>query len=581
MGIYTADFETTYNLERTRVWAYALCDIKNIDNVIVGKSIDEFMEFCANKRENHKIFFHNLKFDGSFILYWLFENGFKCVTNDEDVTDRTFKTIISDLGLWYSIEVYFSKKGRRINKVTFQDSLKLIPMSVDAIAKTFHLPISKLKIDYRKEEYNDPNYEMTEEEKAYIINDVKITAYAINYFFEQGLTKMTIGSCALEDYKKLISKKCFERWYPIPYYDEDVRQSYKGGYTYLNPKFTNKVVKDIVVFDVNSLYPSVMRYEYLPFGTPIAYEGKFPGDNIYNLYVQQIKCSFELKPGKIPTIQIKHGGRFRANEYLTSSEDEEVVLTLTSVDLELFLEHYDVYNLEYLRGWMFKGTKGLFADYIDKWSEIKIRSKEEGNHGMYLISKLFLNSLYGKFGAGTIVRSKVPFYSEDDGLIHYKIDDGVEKDGIYIAIASFITSYARKKTITSAQLVMDNYNSGKSDIEFIYSDTDSLHLKSPGFKIPEYLDISPTKLGAWKFESKAVKGKFLRQKCYIELSTEDIDNPKPDYELKITVAGMPKGCYQYVNFSNFKPGVTYQGKLSPVNVEGGTVLKDIEFTIKE
>ena len=99
---------------------------------------------------------------------------------------------------------------------------------------------------------------------------------------------------------------------------------------------------------------------------------------------------------------------------------------------------------------------------------------------------------------------------------------------------------------------------------------------SPDFEIPDYLDIDDTRLGAWKFESKALKGKFLRQKCYIELSTEDIDNPNPDYELKITVAGMPKGCYEYVNFKNFKPGVTYKGKLSPVNVPGGTVLKDIE-----
>ena len=581
MGVYTADFETTYNLEKTRVWAYAICDINNIDNVIVGNSLDEFMEFCMDKKENHKIYFHNLKFDGSFILYWLFQNGFKHLPGDEKAQSNSFKTTISDMGLWYSIEVYFSKKGRKVNKVTFQDSLKLIPMSVDAIAKTFHLPISKLEIDYRKEEYNDPNYQMTPEERVYIENDVKITAYAIKYFLDQGLTKMTIGSCALDDYKKIITKNAFERWYPIPHYDVDVRQSYKGGYTYLNPKFKNKEVKDIVVFDVNSLYPSVMRYEYLPYGTPIAYEGKFPDDDLYTLYIQQIRCSFELKPGKLPTIQIKHGGSFNPTEYLTSSDDEEVVLTLTNVDLEMFLEHYEVYNLEYLRGYAFKGTRGLFADYIDKWSEMKIKSKEEGNHGMYLISKLFLNSLYGKFGSGTKLKSKIPYYDEEEGIVRYRFDEGKDKDGVYIAMASFITSYARKKTITSAQLVMDNYNSGKSKIEFIYSDTDSLHLKSPGFKIPEYLDISPTKLGAWKYESKALKGKFLRQKCYIELSSEDIDNPKPDYELKITVAGMPKGCYKYVDFKNFKPGATYKGKLMPSTIEGGTILKDIEFTIQE
>ena len=49
-----------------------------------------------------------------------------------------------------------------------------------------------------------------------------------------------------------------------------------------------------------------------------------------------------------------------------------------------------MYNLEYLSGWKFKSTKGLFNNYIDKWSNNKIKAKEEGNHGLYLISKLFL-----------------------------------------------------------------------------------------------------------------------------------------------------------------------------------------------
>ena len=95
------------------------------------------------------------------------------------------------------------------------------------------------------------------------------------------------------------------------------------------------------------------------------------------------------------------------------------------------------------------------------------------------------------------------------------------------------------------------------------------------------------------------KGKYLRQKCYIEkeiiteedyfkgLKKEDSflyskDLKKGEYyKLKITVAGMPKGCYPYVNFSNFKIGATYKGKKQPKNVKGGVVLSDIDFTIKK
>lgn len=578
MGLYVADFETTTTLDKTRVWGYAICNINNQDEIIIGTTIDKFIKWCEDSKENDIIYFHNLKFDIQFIIYYLLKNGFKHVIDKKDRVSKTFTTLISDKGLFYSLEIIFEKKNKQINKVTFLDSYKLIPLSVDGMAKALHLPISKLVIDYNAHNNLPEGAELTDIEKDYITNDVKIVAMAIKYFKEQGLDKMTIGSCALSEYKDIISKKDFNRYFPIPKYHEDVKQSYRGGFTYLNPKFEGKIIKNGIVLDVNSLYPSVMRYEYLPFGVPIFFEGQYKEDKLYPLYTQMFKCEFKLKKNKIPTIQIRYGYDFRPNEYLTSSDDNQVTLCLNSIDLELFFTQYDVSNIEYISGWKFKSTLGLFDEYIDKWSNNKIQAKKDKNHGLYLISKLFLNSLYGKFGTDTKVKSKIPYLDND--IIKYKNITEKDKDGVYIAIASFITSYARRKTILSAQRILDNYVSGKSKIEFIYADTDSLHCLSPDFELPEGLDIDPVKLGAWKYESKFRKAKFLRQKCYIEDSTEDIDNPNPDYELKITVAGMPKECYPYVNFKNFKIGASYKGKRQPKNTVGGVVLNEVDFTIK-
>ena len=580
MSTFVADFETTTNPEDCRVWAYAICEVGNSDNVIIGTTIDDFMKWCRDTKENHVVLFHNLKFDGQFIMHYLFKNGFKHTTDPYEKDTNTFNTLISDKGLYYQIEVIFYKKGKNISKVVFQDSLKLIPLSVKKIAETFHMEISKLEIDYNSHNNLPPGSPLSKEEEEYIKHDVKIVARAVEYFYSQGLTKMTIGSCALDEYKKLIKKRNFKRYYPTPKYHEDVKQSYRGGFTYLNPKFAGKTIKNGVVLDVNSLYPSVMYYETLPFGTPIHFKGEYKHDEIYPLYTQMFRCQFEIKKGKIPTIQIKHDGDFKGNEYLTSSNDKEVTLCLNSVDLELFFKHYDVYNLEYISGWKFKSTQGLFTEYIDKWTQNKIQAKKDGNHGLYLISKLFLNSLYGKFGSDNKVKSKIPYLGEDE-VIHFKDSEVEDKDGVYIAMASFITSYARRKTITGAQTIMDNYNKGISKIQFVYADTDSLHCISPDFELPEGLEIDSTKLGAWDYESKFNKAKFLRQKCYIENATIDVDNPNPDYELKITVAGMPKGCYPYVTFNNFKIGASYTGKMQPKMVKGGVVLSDIDFTIKE
>lgn len=586
MGIYVADFETTTNPEDCRVWAYAISEVGNSDNIKIGTTIDDFMNWCRNEKENHKIFFHNLKFDSQFIMSYLFLSGFEHTTDKKDRKTGTFNTLISDQGLFYQIEVIFYKKGKNINKVVFQDSLKLIPLSVEAIAKAFKMPISKLKIDYDAHNNLPKGAPLTAEEEEYIKHDVKIVAEAIAYFHSQGLNKMTIGSCALEDYKKIISKKAFTRYYPPPKFHDDVKQSYKGGFTWLNPKFASKIIDNGIVFDYNSMYPSVMLVENLPFGTPIYFKGKYRPDPVYPLYTQMFKCQFQLKKGKIPTIQIKHGNSFKGNEYLTNSGNREVTLCLNNIDLELFYEQYDVFNEVWLSGWKFKSTRGLFKDYIEKWSRNKINAKLEENHGLYLISKLFLNSLYGKFGTDNKVKSKIPYLDKETGVIKYETSKEEKRDGIYVAMASFITSYARRNLILSAQKITDNYNQGLSKAQFVYGDTDSLHIYLNGEDEEEFikncgLNINPAELNNWKLESKFNKAKFLRQKCYIENSTEDVDNPNPEYELKITVAGMPKDCYKYVTFENFELGASYKGKKQPKNVKGGVVLNPIEFTLKE
>ena len=591
MKKYVADFETTTLPDDCRVWAYAIVDIEEPDNkdkVVIGTNIDDFIDWCSEQKGSPKIFFHNLKFDLSFVMDALFKRGFKHTTESNERQTNTFNTMISDKGLVYQCEIIFYRKGKNVRKVILQDSLKLIPLRVKEIPKAFGLPEVKGSIDYDRHNNLPPNSPLTEEEKEYIIYDVVIVAKAISYMYSQGLDKMTIGSCALDEYKSLVGKKTFKRWFPLPEYHNDVKQSYRGGFTYLNPKFAGKPVKEGITLDVNSLYPSVMRDHNnpLPFGTPIFFKGGYKPNPVYPLYTQMLSCQFELKPGKIPTIQIKHSLDYRGNEYLSSSNGEEVILCLNSVDLKLFFEQYDVYNLEYISGWMFKASVGMFDDYIDKWTNNKIKATKEGNKGLRYISKLFLNSLYGKFGTDIRMVNKVPYFS--DGQVKYFYSDPKIRRGVYIAMASFITSYARFKTITSAQRIMDDYNSGKSDIEFCYADTDSLHLKSPGFKLPEGLDIDPYKLGAWKFESKfSDKGqkdgcgaKFLRQKCYIENITEDLEEENPDYKLKITVAGMPEDCYDQVTFDNFVIGAEYSGKKIPQTVPGGTVLMDGTFTIK-
>lgn len=584
-----ADFETTTDENDVRVWAVCAVDIDTGDVVHLGNNIADFIEWLSDL--NTVCYFHNLKFDISFVLdYLMKEKGFKYSTSHEA---GTIETLITDRGVFYSVTAYFAKKNKTYKKCVFYDSLKKLPFSVSAISKAFALKDEKLTIDY-----NAPRpvgHVLTAEERAYVINDCRIVAEALRIQMAEGLTKMTIASDAINEYKTVISKNQFDYLYPtFPIeMDDDIRRAYKGGFVWLKPEHQNKRGLEGITLDVNSLYPSVMYNCLLPFGYPRYFEGEPEEDKKYPLFIVRMRCAFELKPDHIPTIQLKNNRWYVETEYLTSSrakgEDhlKIVELTLTNVDLQLFKDHYNLYNVEYIGGWRFRGAKGLFTEFIDKWMAVK-----ENNTGpKRTIAKLVMNSSYGKFATSVKGGKKVP-YVEDDVIKYKDADPADEKhprQPVYTAMGAFITAYAREKTIRSAQNVYDR---------FIYADTDSLHLI--GTEPPEGLDVHPTRLGAWKNEGVFTDSKYIRAKTYMEtvytVHKDTLENycilmqgaewvrREPDGIhcglAKVTCAGMPANVKKYVTYDNFHPGSTFEGKLMPKRVPGGMILKETTFTIK-
>lgn len=582
--VFSADFETTTTPDDCRVWAWGACEVsKNPCEYHMGNDIDGFMKWCFAQK-NPCLYFHNAKFDTDFIINWLFRNGYEWVESTKGMIDKQFTTLISDDGKFYTMHICNEIVPKR-NVIEIRDSQKLLNMSVAKIAKTFKLPDSKLEIDYN--EFREVGHELTSEEQEYLKADITIVSKALADLFESGTTRLTIGSNALNKYYEMMGgRKQFRKIFPKldVIVDKDIRAAYKGGFTYLNPIYKEVDIAEGLVFDVNSLYPWAMHSpNVLPYGRPVFFSGQYQPDNMHPLFIQRLRCQFELKPDKIPMIQLKHNLSFVPTEYLKSSNDQIITLTLTNIDLELFLENYDVYELEYVNGWKFKSASGMFDQYIDYWTEIKIQATKDKNAGLRAIAKLYLNSLYGKFATSPYVRSAIPYLGED-GVVHYHKTEYEERDSIYVPIGAFITAIARNKTIRSAQSVYDRY---------LYSDTDSIHIK--GTDIPDCLEVDDYKLGAWKCESKFERARFIRQKCYIEdeIITEEEYNSKMlefpylcrktenGYRfMKVTVAGLPAGGYKYVTWDNFRGGAKYGGKLQPKRVAGGTVLNPTTYEIK-
>ncbi len=557
---WCCDFETCTWLENeTYVWLWAVCNI-DTEETEWGTDIEDLIKWCE-LNGNVKLYFHNLKFDGEFILSYLLSNGFKHVKK-VDEEKKTFSTIISDLGQFYGIDIVLDEKHR----IKIYDSLKIIPIKIEKIPETFGLNLKKTDLNYTKP--RPRGYFPNKNELDYILNDVKIPAQALKIMFDQGLTQMTQASNALQDFKMSIGRKTFDHFFPRlkVEIDQEIRKSYRGGFTYLSPEYSKIEVGKGYVLDVNSLYPSVMKFKKLPISDPIKYKGKYQPDKWYDLYIQHITCKFAIKKNKIPTIQISS----KPGVYLRESGKEPVSLYLTNIDLDLFFENYDVYELQYIDGWMFRSGIGIFDNYIDKWYKIKCECKYT-NPGMCAIAKLMLNALYGKFGSNPLCKSKCPFLENE--VVRYKTDKTPEeRKTIYIPMACFITSYAREKTIITSQKIMD-YSIKKYGVnKYIYSDTDSIHTTLELEELKNICEIDAYKLGAWKVENPFSKGKFIRQKCYIEQTPEG---------LKICCAGLPSRCYKDITFDNFKMGLKVNGKLVPKHVKGGIKLEETTYEIKE
>lgn len=259
-------------------------------------------------------------------------------------------------------------------------------------------------------------------------------------------------------------------------------------------------------------------------------------------------------------IQLKKNPLFIPTEYIIDSK-EDVELYLTSVDFELFKDQYNIDDIRFIDGFMYQGKEGLFDSYVDHWYKTKSESKHEGNYAMYQLSKLMLNSFYGKMATNPIVSSRWPEIDKDKNIVVLKPGEPETKEPIYIPVGVFCTAYARDVTIRAAQSCFER---------FCYADTDSLHVI--GDYDVEGLPVDDYKLGYFKHESTFTRARYLRAKLY----AEEIDG-----KLDVKGAGMTKAVKDQVTMDNFNYGTVFSGKLQQITVPGGIVLKDTTFNIKQ
>lgn len=645
--VFVSDFETTVyaGQTETEVWAAATVEI-GTECVIVQNSIEKwFRLICEYAEYNHVIvYFHNLKFDGNFILWYLmYKTKFRVaaievspdevIWNDErrNLKNGEYRYSIGRQGQWYSIDI-----GVNNHQIQIRDSLKLLPFALRKIGKDFRTKHQKLEIEYEGERHAGQKIQPNERE--YIANDVLVIKEALEIMFSEGHSKLTIGACCMAEYKTILKENYwmdFRDYFPRmdeieidkSIYGEEtadayIRRAYKGGWCYLVRGKENKLFHGGTTADVNSLYPSVMSAESgsrYPYGTPTFWTGGIPEiltgkkkDEYY--YFIKIRTRFNIKPGYLPFIQIKGNPMYRGTESLETSDiiyngkkfdyyirdgqrvEASVTLTLTCTDWELMKEHYDLIDCVILSGCYFHARIGFFDDYIDKYRKIKETSKGAQRQ----IAKLFLNNLYGKMATSTDSSFKWAETAPDE-IVHFRNITEKNKEPVYIPVGAAITSYARNFTIRAAQ---KNFH-GVDKPGFIYADTDSLHLDISPDKIIG-LKVHPTAFCAWKLESCWDTGWYVRQKTYCEHITHEDLEPVAVPRWDIKCAGLPDNCKKLLlesieptgendakwtdeerefvktkrDITDFRVGIQIPGKLIPRHMRGGVVLERTMYELR-
>ena len=381
--------------------------------------------------------------------------------------------------------------------------------------------------------------------------------------------------------KYYTSKDVFDFIFPKLTYEEFdyCKTSYCGGITrFSNKKYVGQWINEKGIgVDINSSFPYSYTHFKLPYG--VGNFVKFRRDSVLNddkLYILRFKVkSFNIKKNKEPNISKSMMLNISDNKNADTwvkSYNKPCIINCTSIDYMYFKENYSHRGLELIDGMEFNCLQGFFDRFTNKFYPMK--SQKGVSKGLRSWVKLILNGVYGKFGQNKASELRQDVYnietnSIDDVIV--KNDEGtinLLSEGVYLPLASFVTSYSRLHLIE----VLNKINETKG-INWVYCDTDSSYVIGDDEilkeAIKEYIDIDYTgKLGLWKIEKYFDKIMVIGIKKYIYYGGEFKNK---DYSYHCTLSGINNNYFKFIEEYCNKDDMC----IREINKEGQEFIKNV------
>lgn len=428
----------------------------------IGETCDAL--FSHSFRE-YALYAHNCgKFDGMFLI--------------DELSRRKEWSVEPVISGGRMLEIRVEDRDR--HRWFVRDSYALLPSSLKKLTMNFKVQHQKLDED-AKGMLSNPEYNR---------NDCIGLYEVLDKFrdLNRGTFGLTIARTALDDYRRNFQKVTFRS---VRSCEEEIRKAYYGGRTEIFQFNTNpdKVFYD---YDVNSLYPFVLReYDY-PYGR---FKSVHPDIDDFGFSYARVREQhrYPILPQRLDyKMMFMHGWHegWYSNEELRLAEkvspfDFEVTKTLACE------EHAPV-----------------FREYIDDLYGKRLEARAEGNEALAYVLKLKMNSFYGKWGQRRknerilinpeFIEEGMKLEFVGDLPIFKKTEDS-DSPHIIPSVSAMVTAYARA--------YMWKWFTGVADSDLFYMDTDSIITSSPCLE-------ESKKLGAFKLEAKMERFYPIMPKVY-------------------------------------------------------------------
>lgn len=487
-------------------------------------AMDDYLEYLHQPSENIIFAHFGGIYDFLFILKFLLDSDEFTIS---DIIPRGSSI------LCFKVTSYHTR-----NTISFYDSSALLSFSLRSLAINFEVETKKGEIDY------DSLTKVTPELLDYMKDDHLALYQILNKFFEWDMIalhgwKFTLASQALHIFKKQFYKKGKTLTSLKKEYDTFIRKSYQGGRTEIFNMVYNDDKKPLYCYDVNSLYPSVMLGHDYPSSKVKFHTKKFYPDQLGFYH-----CKVFAPKMEIPILGTKYQlPNNNTTTFIFAVGELEGYWSIA--ELNYAIEHgYKI--LEIYEGLILENDGKIFDQYVNYFYNKRLTSKNETDK---IICKLFLNSLYGRFGmsdekeklgleknvAGERFHSSI---TTDSGVTYNLVSTPSESYSFSnVAVASYVTSYAR---IRMHKHIM------KIKCKVWYMDTDSLFTP---VKIKESKE-----LGEMKLEYSMNKACFMLPKTYLV---------ETDKGKKIAMKGFDKKKIQHFTFDDFMTAL--EGDLKTLN----------------